>query len=96
MSTTSAPQGDLDLTGEAKAAGPVAVTQLLSEVETHLPAGVKAGIKTTELWLLVAANALVNLGAIDVGSAKVRGYLLIASSVGYAISRGLAKLGVKR
>ncbi len=53
----------------------------------------KPGIYTTELWLGIFANLLVNIGAIDVG-AKYRGILAVATVVGYTLSRGLAKQGV--
>jgi hypothetical protein len=54
----------------------------------------KPGYLTTEFWLVVASNFLVNVGAIDVGNSKYRGLLLILSVAGYALSRGLAKQGV--
>jgi hypothetical protein len=53
----------------------------------------RPGLATTEFWLVIAANVLVNVGAIDVGGAKYRGLLAIISTVGYALSRGLAKQG---
>lgn len=53
----------------------------------------KPGVLTTEFWLVIIANALVNVGAIDVG-AKYRGLLAVLSTLGYALSRGLAKTGV--
>ncbi len=53
----------------------------------------RAGYLTTEFWLVITANLLVNLGAIDVG-AKYRGILAVVSVVGYTLSRGLAKQGV--
>jgi hypothetical protein len=53
----------------------------------------KPGLRTTELWLVLAANALVNVGAIDVG-AKYRGLLAVLSTVGYTLSRGIAKAGI--
>lgn len=52
----------------------------------------KPGIKTTELWLAVLANALVYLGGLSVPD-KYKVYTTIATTVGYAIARGLAKLG---
>lgn len=53
----------------------------------------KPGLLTTEFWLVLLANVLVNVGAIDVG-AKYRGLLAVLSTLGYALSRGLAKNGV--
>jgi hypothetical protein len=53
----------------------------------------RPGFATTEFWLVIAANVLVNVGAIDVGGGKYRGLLAIISVVGYALSRGLAKVG---
>jgi len=53
----------------------------------------KPGIATTEFWLVILANLLVNVGAIDVG-VKYRGLLAVLSTVGYVLSRGLAKAGV--
>jgi hypothetical protein len=53
----------------------------------------RPGILTTEFWLVIVANVLVNVGAVDVGGGKYRGLLAIISVVGYALSRGLAKIG---
>jgi hypothetical protein len=54
----------------------------------------KSGLKTTEFWALIVLNVLPELGAIDVGSAKIKGLIHLATIVGYAIARGLAKQGV--
>jgi hypothetical protein len=54
---------------------------------------VKPGWATTEFWLVIVANVLVNVGVIDVGGGKYRGLLAILSIIGYALSRGLAKQG---
>jgi hypothetical protein len=53
---------------------------------------IKPGLKTTELWLVIIINVLPELGAIDVGGSKVKAWLHAVTVVGYAISRGLAKL----
>lgn len=54
----------------------------------------KPGYLTTEFWLLIVANVLINLGAIDVGDAKIKGLITLATIIGYQLSRGLAKSGV--
>lgn len=55
------------------------------------PASIKPGWRTTEFWLVLLANVLPELGAIDVGGSKVKGILHAVTIVGYAISRGIAK-----
>jgi hypothetical protein len=54
----------------------------------------KSGLRTTEFWALIVLNVLPELGAIDVGDAKLKGLLHILTFVAYAIARGLAKQGV--
>jgi hypothetical protein len=54
----------------------------------------RPGWQTTEFWLVVLVNVLPELGAIDVGSAKIKGLIHLATIVGYALARGLAKQGV--
>jgi hypothetical protein len=54
----------------------------------------RPGWKTTEFWLVLAGNVLINVGAIDVGGAKYRGLFAVLSVVGYSLARGLAKNGV--
>lgn len=54
----------------------------------------RPGWKTTEFWLVLLGNILINAGAVDVGGAKYRGLFAILSVVGYALARGLAKSGV--
>ena len=51
----------------------------------------KPGLKTTELWLTVAANVLIDSGALGVPD-KYKAWTTAATTIGYAISRGLAKL----
>lgn len=53
----------------------------------------KPGYLTTEFWLVLLANILPEIGAIDVGDARLKGLLHIVTVLGYAISRGLAKHG---
>lgn len=52
----------------------------------------KPGYLTTEFWLVVLANALTQLGAIDVPE-RYEWLVLVLTLIGYALSRGLAKLG---
>jgi hypothetical protein len=52
---------------------------------------VKAGIKTTEFWVTVVALALTDAGAIPVPD-KYKAFVTAAGILGYALSRGLAKL----
>lgn len=54
----------------------------------------KPGIRTTEFWLVILVNVLPELGAIDVGDARVKGLLHLVTVAGYALARGLAKQGV--
>src|SRR4051812_7364513 len=54
----------------------------------------RPGWRTTEFWLVLAGNILINIGAVDVGGAKYRGLFAILSVVGYSLARGLAKNGV--
>jgi hypothetical protein len=54
----------------------------------------RPGVRTTEFWLVLLANVLPELGAIDLGNTKTKAWLHIVTIVGYAISRGLAKNGV--
>lgn len=54
----------------------------------------RPGWRTTEFWLVVLGNLLINVGALDVGGAKYRGLFAILSVVGYSLARGLAKSGV--
>lgn len=54
----------------------------------------RPGIRTTEFWLVIISNLLINVGAVDVGDAKIRGAFAVLSVLGYTISRGLAKAGV--
>lgn len=54
----------------------------------------KPGWQTTEFWLVLLGNILINVGAVDVGGAKYRGLFAILSVVGYALARGLAKNGI--
>jgi hypothetical protein len=54
----------------------------------------KSGLKTTEFWALIVLNVLPELGAIDVGSTKIKGLLHIFTFVAYALARGLAKQGI--
>lgn len=55
----------------------------------------KPGYLTTEFWAMILINVLPELGAIDVGGAKVKAILHAVTVTGYAISRGFAKFGVK-
>jgi hypothetical protein len=52
------------------------------------------GLKTTEFWALIVLNVLPEIGAIDVGDARIKGLLHIVTFFAYAIARGLAKQGV--
>lgn len=52
----------------------------------------KAGVRTSEFWIVVVANVLTQLGALDVPE-RFRGWVLAASVAGYALSRGIAKVG---
>lgn len=52
----------------------------------------KPGYKTTELWLTVIANVLIQADALHVPD-KWKGVASVLTVVGYALSRGLAKLG---
>jgi hypothetical protein len=54
----------------------------------------KPGVRTTEFWAFIILNVLPEIGAIDVGDAKLKGALHILTFVAYAIARGLAKQGV--
>jgi hypothetical protein len=54
----------------------------------------KPGTRTTEFWLVILINLLPELGAIDVGSTKIKGLLHLVTVAGYALARGLAKQGV--
>lgn len=51
----------------------------------------KPGIKTTELWLTVVANVLIDTDAIPVPD-KWKAVTTALTVVGYSIARGLAKL----
>ena len=53
-----------------------------------------SGLQTTEFWLVVIANVLTQIGALQVPD-RFKGVVLAASILGYALSRGLAKLGNK-
>jgi hypothetical protein len=66
----------------------------LVEAEAVEPVESKPGYLTTEFWLILLLNVLPELGAIDVGDTKIKGLIHVASIVGYALSRGLAKAGV--
>lgn len=52
----------------------------------------KPGYVTTEFWLSIVAVVLTQLGALNVPD-KYKWIVTIGTVVGYAISRGLAKLG---
>lgn len=54
----------------------------------------RPGYKTTEFWLVLVGNILINVGAIDVGGAKYRGLFAIVTVAGYSLARGFAKNGV--
>jgi hypothetical protein len=54
----------------------------------------KSAFRTTEFWLVVLVNVLPELGAIDVGDARIKGLIHLVTIAGYAIARGLAKQGV--
>jgi len=52
----------------------------------------KPGYLTTEFWLSTIAVVLTQLGALDIPD-RFKWIVTIGAIVGYAISRGLAKLG---
>lgn len=52
---------------------------------------IKSGYKTSEFLLVLLANVLPEIGAIDVGDSRVKGLLHIITITGYVIARGLAK-----
>lgn len=52
----------------------------------------KPGYLTTEFWLVLIINVLPELGAIDVGDAKIKGLLHALTILGYLLSRGIAKM----
>lgn len=51
----------------------------------------KPGLRTSELWLTVLANVLIDSGAIPVPD-KWKAITTALTVVGYSIARGLAKL----
>jgi len=53
----------------------------------------KPGIYTTEFWLLIVSNVLIQVEAIPIPD-KWKWLAPIISIVGYSIARGLAKQGV--
>jgi hypothetical protein len=53
----------------------------------------KSGFRTTEFWMTVGTIILTVTGAVPVPD-HIKGYLLVAAAVAYAISRGIAKAGV--
>lgn len=56
----------------------------------------KPGVRTTEFWITLftaAVGFLPASGIMDYLPQRTGGILLAASTVGYAIARGLAKLG---
>lgn len=55
----------------------------------------KPGYLTTEFWLTIVVNVLVQANTIPVPE-KWQGVAALLSVIGYAISRGLAKHGVPR
>lgn len=61
-----------------------------------MPTALKSGAKTTEFWLVLLTNVLPEVGAIDVGGPKGKGLLHALTIIGYAISRGLAKMNAPK
>jgi hypothetical protein len=53
---------------------------------------VKPGYLTTEFWLTIVANVLVQAGALGVPE-RYKWLVTLATVTGYALSRGLAKVG---
>lgn len=52
----------------------------------------KPGYLSTEFWLVIIANVLTQAGALEVPD-RYRWVVALVTVVGYALSRGLAKLG---
>jgi len=57
----------------------------------------KLSLKTTEFWAMAAVNAAILIAAwVSDSLGDVRAWTLVAAvSIGYMISRGLAKAGTK-
>lgn len=73
-----------------------ATSGIINEVSTLAPQVVseaKAGYRTTEFWLVVAAGVLTSLGTLPLPD-HVKGIVAAGLAGIYALSRGLAKRGV--
>lgn len=58
-------------------------------------AEVKAGYKTTEFWLTTVALALTNFSVVKIPGKYGQAITDAAALAGYALARGLAKLGAR-
>jgi hypothetical protein len=55
----------------------------------------KPGIRTTEFWLTLISVVLIDTGSIPVPD-KYKAISTALATIGYALSRGLAKLGANK
>ena len=83
----------------------MAATETSERLRASAPSGVtrrardetKLSLKTTEFWAMAAVNAAILIAAaVSDSLGDVRAWTLVAAvSIGYMISRGLAKSGTK-
>lgn len=70
--------------------------EMLKEMVDNAPIVIretKAGVKTTEFWLAVAASLLTVIDGVPLPE-KMEGLVVGAIGVAYILSRGIAKRGV--